>query len=269
MTVHLRSVGLGHVPDGAGHPFAVPTIAAMQGETLALDTPVTFLVGENGSGKSTLLEGIACAAGVPTAGAGSPASDPTLAAGRTLADRLRLTWSSRNHRGFFLRAEDFFAFARRLEETRAEMEAELAALQADTSLSERARGFAAQPFARELGDMRARYGEGLEKQSHGEQFLDFFRARFVPNGLHLLDEPEAPLSPARQLALLGMLKIMAEEEGAQFVIATHSPLLMAYPGARIYDFSGGEIAERAWAEVEHVRLTRAFLADPEVFLRHL
>ncbi len=269
MTIHLRSVALGHVAAGDGHPFSVPAIAALQGETLAFDAPVTLLVGENGSGKSTLLEGIACAAGTPTAGAGSLASDPTLAAGRALAGRLRLVWSTRNHRGFFLRAEDFFAFARRLEETRAEMEAELAAIRDDPGLSVRAKGFAAQPFARELGDIRQRYGEGLERQSHGEQFLDFFRARFVPNGLHLLDEPEAPLSPARQLALLGMLKIMAEEEGAQFVIATHSPLLMAYPGARIYDFSGGEIVERAWAEVEHVRLTKAFLDNPDAFLRHL
>lgn len=116
--------------------------------------------------------------------------------------------------------------------------------------------------------LRARYGEGLDAQSHGESFLALFQARFVPDGLYLLDEPEAPLSPLRQVGFLSLLKEMVAKE-AQFVIATHSPILMAYPGATILSFDGGEVRSVAWGDLEHVTITRSFLNAPEAYLQHL
>ncbi|HEX8116062.1 MAG TPA: AAA family ATPase, partial [Pyrinomonadaceae bacterium] len=122
-----------------------------------------------------------------------------------------------------------------------------------------------------LGQRRAlaeKYGEDADARSHGESFLQLFQSRFVPGGLYLLDEPEAPLSPQRQLALLAMLKSMAEQD-SQFVVATHSPILMALPGADILSFDHAPVRRVRYEEVEHVNLTRDFLNNPEAFLRHL
>ncbi len=123
-------------------------------------------------------------------------------------------------------------------------------------------------YAHELIDMRRHYGEGLDIQSHGESFLALFQSRFVPNGLYLLDEPEAPLSPLRQLALIAVIKNMVTKNG-QFIFATHSPILMAYPEATILNFDGGEIHPERYENLEHVRLMRDFLQNPELFLRNL
>jgi predicted ATPase len=124
------------------------------------------------------------------------------------------------------------------------------------------------PYLRELGELRRRYGEGLDARSHGESFLHFFSQRLVPNGTYFLDEPEAPLSPSRQLSFLALLKELVAADG-QAIIATHSPILLAFPGAAILSFDGDEIAAVAYEDLDHVRLTRDFLADPEAFLRHL
>ena len=122
--------------------------------------------------------------------------------------------------------------------------------------------------ARERAALADAYGEDPDARSHGETFLEVLKRRLQPPGLFFLDEPETPLSPTRQLALLSLLKSCAEA-GGQFVIATHSPILMALPGAAILLIEGGAIRDVAWEEVEHVSLTRAFLTNPESFLRHL
>jgi predicted ATPase len=116
--------------------------------------------------------------------------------------------------------------------------------------------------------MESRYGVDLDANSHGQSFLRLFQSRIVPDGLYLLDEPEAPLSPQSQLALMSLMAD-AIGAGAQFVIATHSPILLAYPGARIYSFDDGTISEVAFGDLDHVNLTRSFLNDPEQFLRKL
>ncbi|MBB6097758.1 putative ATPase [Deinobacterium chartae] len=248
------------------YPFAIP---ALRGLTrLELDCPVTFLVGENGSGKSTLLSGLACAAGAITAGRLSAADDPDLPGGRLLSERLRLEWRHRTSRGFFLRAEDFFGYVLGLKRLREDLEADLErSLRESTDLPDGERQRRAAPYRGQLGALR-NYGAPLEARSHGEGYLAFFAARFVPGGLHLLDEPEAALSPMRQLALLSLLRACAEQ-GGQFVIATHSPLLLAYPQARIYEFSESGVNTAVYEELEAVRLTRHFLEDPGRFLRHL
>ena len=132
-----------------------------------------------------------------------------------------------------------------------------------------ARMYARTPYANELHGITERYGGDMDAQSHGEGFLAFFQARFVPDGLYLLDEPETPLSPLRQLGLLSLLREMVEERGAQFVISTHSPILMAYPGATILSLDESPWQRVAWDELEHVRLTRSFLNNPSTYTKHL
>jgi len=248
---------------------SVETIRTL--ERLDLRAPVTFFVGENGSGKSTLLEAIAIAAQLPSVGSADAAADATLDAQRELAHDLKLTWGPRTHRGFFLRAEDFFGFAKRLARERAELTRRLDELRteyAEGDRSDYALGLAQGPMRASLADMTRRYGQDLDANSHGQSFLKLFQSRFVPRGLHLLDEPEAALSPRSQLALLAMLAETAAA-GAQFVVATHSPILLAFPGARILDFDDPPVREVAYAELAHVNLTRDFLAAPERYLRHL
>ena len=268
--LHLLGVNLNGPPDhlAGSFPFAVPAIASLRDEGLDFTSPVTFFVGENGSGKSTLLEGIACATNAIAAGSANLETDPTLAAGRELATTVRPVWKKKTHRGFFLRAEDFFGYANRMEDMAADLKAELDAVAADPSLSPVARGYASMAFGGQFGAIRQDYGDGLDSRSHGEAFLDFFARRVVPGGLYLLDEPETPLSPMRQLVLLSLIRRMVDEE-AQFVIATHSPLLMAFPGAVIYAFDHGRVEQVPFDQVEHVAVTRTFLADPEAYLRHL
>jgi predicted ATPase len=239
-------------------------------DTLVFDSPVTFFVGENGSGKSTLLEGIAAAAGLPAVGASDVASDATLEAARLLGRSFRLGWSKRTHRGFFLRAEDFFGFTKSLTKLRAELQARLAEIEVEyADRTPYAKGLATLPVAASLGDMTNRYGVDLDASSHGQSFLKLFQNRFVPDGLYLLDEPEAPLSPVSQLALITMLDEMVREQGAQFIVATHSPLLLAFPNATIYSFDQLPVTPVAYGDLDHVALTRDFLNDPQRYLRHL
>jgi len=120
----------------------------------------------------------------------------------------------------------------------------------------------------QLSAMQNRYGRDLDNYSHGESFLTLFQARFVPGGLYLLDEPEAALSPMRQLTFISVLKQMVEQN-AQFVIATHSPIILAFPEAQILQFANGVIQEVKYDLLEHVQLTKDFLNNPESFLRHL
>ncbi len=161
-----------------------------------------------------------------------------------LGRAMRLVWSKRTRRGFFLRAEDFFGYVKRVN-------AELA----------RYRGEALR--------VRAESAHLPEAEIARVAFLAFFRARLAPDGLYLLDEPEAPLSPSRQLALLSMLREASAERGCQFVIATHSPILMALPGAAIVSFDAVPPRVVAWDELESVQLVRDFLNAPARYLRHL
>jgi predicted ATPase len=266
--MHLRSISLKTMPAlPATFPFTVPVIRSLT--TLEFNTPMTFLVGENGSGKSTLLEAIAAASKLVTVGSSNAHEDESLRAVRQLADRLKLVWSKRNHRGFFLRSEDFFGYARRIGEMKAGLQADLKQVDEDyEDRSEFAKSLARMSYSRELAALQNSYGEGLDVNSHGESFFKLFQARFVPGGLYLLDEPEAPLSPMRQLALMAMLKTMLDQD-AQFIIATHSPILLAYPGATIYTCDGGQVQPAAYDDLEHVNVTRDFLLNPQQYLRHL
>jgi predicted ATPase len=264
--IHLRSIDIRPPARTlAGFPFELPVVRKFK--EIKLTSPVTFLVGENGSGKSTVLESVAAAVGSVVVGGEDVRTDKTLGHARALAAQLKLTWTKRTHRGFFLRAEDFFNFTRRVNQTSAELEE-----MAGEFEREGLKGYGlrlAQGVVR--GQRRAltsRYGENADARSHGESFLHLFQSRFVPGGLYLLDEPEAPLSPQRQLALLALLKEMTAQD-SQFIVATHSPIVMALPGADILSFDHAPVRRVRYEDVEHVSLTRDFLNNPEAFLRRL
>lgn len=265
--IQLDSVEYREAAEAGGFPFDVPAIATM--ETLDLDASVTLLVGENGTGKSTFLEALAIACRLPSVGSARLESDATLAPQKALARRLHLVWRTRSHRGFFLRAEDFFGFQKGLARARSEHEAEIRRVDEELAdASEYARVLARGPHLGSIGAMERRYGENPDAASHGEAFLNLFAQRIVPGGLYLLDEPEAALSPQSQLGFLAMIRA-AVDDGAQFIVATHSPILMATPGALILGFDDPPVAPVAYDEIESVALVRDFLNAPERYLRRI
>jgi len=257
-SLFLAAAALGPAPAGArAFPWTLPIVRALDG--LQFTAPVTFFVGENGSGKSTVLEALALASDAVALGGHDLAADPTLAGARALAANLVLSRRGRPRAKAFLRAEDVFGYTQRLA---SEMR----------SLAETSSGLAgtrAEPYvAAQRASLAGRYGDDPDARSHGETFLDLLSTRLVPAGLYFLDEPETPLSPIRVLALLRLIGDAARA-GSQFVIATHSPLLMALPGAALLSFENGAIRAVAYDDVDHVRVTRDFLAAPQRYLRHV
>jgi len=266
---HLKSITVREFSpaDTNSFPFTLKIVQSIR--EMQFTSPVTFLVGENGSGKSTILEAIACAVESITVGSESVKTDKSLAPLRKLAQYFRLAWTKRTRKGFFLRAEDFFGYARSMRQTKEEFHQELENIKDEyKGRSKYAEDLASMPYKGQLADMQRRYGDGLDQYSHGESFLTLFQNRFVPSGLYLLDEPEAALSPMRQLTFLAALKQMVQEN-SQFIIATHSPIILAFPDAQILRFANGKIQEVKYYQLEHVQLMKDFLNSPESFLRHL
>ena len=197
--------------------------------TVDLSAPVTFFVGENGSGKSTLLEAIVIAAGVNPEGGTRNLEFSNRPTESSLHEHLALHWRTRQTWAFFLRAETFFDMATAYESV----------------------GI-----------------KGFHERSHGQQFLQAANEKLQPGGVHFLDEPEAALSVTGQLSMLRRIHDVQAEAG-QFVIATHSPILLAYPGATIYEFTDAGIEQMSYEEAQPVRLTKAFLDEPDRFFHHL
>lgn len=267
--LHLSSIQRRDWPSRLDNVFPFNLEVIQKFSEITFSSSVTMLVGENGSGKSTFLEAVACSARLPTIGSASAHSDPSLLPVQQLSNYLRLGWKKRSHRGFFLRAEDFFGYAKQMKMLEQDFEKDLRSVDAEyAGRSEYAKDLAKMAFQSELNGIRKTYGDGLDTLSHGESFLQLFQSRFVPNGFYLLDEPEAPLSPLRQLAFLAMVKGMVDQD-SQFIIATHSPIIMAFPGAVILSFEAGKITPIDYEELEHVTLTRSFLNNPSSYLNHL
>ena len=228
-------------PPHDGFPFSIPAVRALcEAGRLELNPAVTFFVGENGSGKSTVLEAVADHEGLRHEGGSRNMADPDRDHETALGRTLRFE-RGRGHDGnsdaFFLRGESFYNVATLVDE---------------------------------LGiDVRRNYGvDSLHTVSHGESFLSLVEHRFRGNGLYLMDEPESALSPQRQLAFLALLDDYVRD-GSQFVIATHSPILMAYPHATILRFDDAGVRSVRYEETEHYRVTKAFLDCPARMLREL
>jgi predicted ATPase len=222
-------------------PYAAELPAIKAISRLALHPKVTFFIGENGTGKSTLLEAIAVADGFNAEGGTRNFNFATRSSHADLYKWLRLGRGIRGKRrsdGFFLRAESFYNVASEIER------------------------LAFNPETSPYGPV------SYHDQSHGESFLNLFINRLRGDGLYLLDEPEAALSPQRQLAFLAAMHGLIERD-SQFVIATHSPIIMAYPEALIYEFTDSGLRSVKYEETEHYRVTRAFLNSPERMLQHL
>lgn len=263
----LRSIRVEIPADAAGFPLGLPFLRSL-GE-LTLSPSVTLLAGPNGSGKSTLLEALALECGFPAIGSAAPSRDATLHGVGPLARALRLSWSTRTRHGFFLRAEDVFGFILSIRRERDHLEAELkAAEERLAGASDYARRLGLGPLRFSIADSKARYGENPDARSHGETFLHLFRERLTPGGLYLMDEPEAALSPESQLALVALMSD-AVAAGSQFVVATHSPLLLAIPDATLYDFDDERIRRARWDELASVQLWKGVMESPARYLRHL
>ena len=215
----------------------------MRTKQLELTHPVTFFVGENGTGKSTLLEAIAVAYGFNPEGGTKNFNFSTEDSHSELWRSLTLVKRGYASDGFFLRAESFYKVASNIDQ-----------MDRGPSLGGR------------LVDSYG--GVSLHHRSHGESFLALVQNRFGGHGVYLLDEPEAALSPTRQLTLLAQIDELVKQD-SQFIIATHSPILMAYPGAEILEFSENGICSAAYRETEHYQVTRRFLENPERMLRYL
>lgn len=244
--------------DTTTFPFSLPLIGSIQ--NLEITSNVLFLVGENGSGKSTLLEALALASKRISVGDSDIQSDRTLNEVRPLANHLQLGWSKRTGKGFFLRAEDFFNFIRRNQEMEDDFDGLIDRFKDD----DRVRRY----MESNKRAINQRYGDDLNNFSHGEGYLTFFKSRVFPGGLYLLDEPEAALSPQRQLAFILFVHDMAQQ-GCQFIIATHSPIILSCPDATIWQFDENGIEPAQYNELDHVSFTKNFLESPERFWRHL
>jgi len=233
----IRGIRIGEVDDSI-YPFSIPAIKNV--ESLDLSSSVTFLVGENGSGKSTLAESIAVAAGFNAEGGTKNYSFSTQDTTSSLTDSISLIRGTRREKyGYFLRAESFYTTA---------------------NYAESGTHGAGGPIPIYFD------GKRIHEQSHGEAFLSIVK-EFRP-GLFVFDEPESALSPQRQLSLMVAMKKLIEQ-GSQFIVATHSPILLSYPGAAIYELSDTGITKTAYEDIEHVRLTKDFLNDPSQYLRRL
>ena len=262
----LNSFGLRNSPDEKIFPFTLDLIANL--ETVRLTRPVTFFVGENGSGKSTILESLAYATGVPTVGELTLEEDPLMEPARRLGKMMSLRYQEKSSSGFFVRAEDFLGFVKNILRSIAGLDQEIEEIKAEWSGGgdlERALN----PLLEERKAYTIRYTENFNALSHGEGFLHFFKNRITGKGLYLIDEPEAALSPARQLSLIKIIMDAVKDRNAQFIIATHSPIIMALPDAQILEFNDAKITEVAYKETQHYQLSRAFYDAPEVFFREL
>jgi predicted ATPase len=247
----LRAVELPPDREGrprSGYPWTLPAIAPLAAG-VRLHPAVTYLIGENGSGKSTLLEAIAVAAGMNAEGGSSSFAFNTRASHSELSSAIRLVRSGRRPRtDFFLRAESMFNAGTYLEQLNEGLDGEGATL-AGNPLT---------PYG----------GRSLHEQSHGESFLAVMINRFGPDGLYLLDEPEAALSTQNCLTALRRIHELVRD-GSQLIIATHSPIILAYPEAMIYHCSDRGLEAVDYEESEPVRLTRSFLESRARFLAEL
>jgi predicted ATPase len=226
------------VTDADVYPFCLPFLR--DGLDLTFEKPVTIIVGENGTGKSTLLEGVAALAGYDEAGGGTgympvDHSRAIEKMGGQLAKALRASWLPKISNGWFFRAESFFSVARYLDQA------------------------ALEPFGGPPPDFLS--------HSHGEGFLRFFAERCQRQGLFIFDEPESALSPARQIEFLKLLRAMERSQFVQVIMATHAPLLMAYPGARLLQLTKEGLAPVRVEDTAHYRTMAEFWRDPEGFVR--
>lgn len=228
--------------DFKNYPFCLNIIKSLK--EITFPTKVTFFIGENGTGKSTILEAIANQAGFGPEGGSKNMYFKTSQEEtneQQLGQQLTLSWRNKPNNGYFFRAESFFNIANYID-----------------------------IIAKEDQRIYDFYGgKSLHAQSHGESFMAFFENRLGQEGFFILDEPEAALSPQRQLTFLFLINEICKNSNAQFIIATHSPILLAFPNATIYSCDSGTLTQISYHETNHYKITKQFLDNPEQYLYHL
>jgi predicted ATPase len=229
------------ITDREAYPFCLPLLH--DDFELSFERSITMIVGENGTGKSTLLEGIAALAGFDDAGGGKgympmDHSDAVEVTGGNLSVALRASWLPKISNGWFFRAESFFSVARYLDKVNAE----------------------------EIANVRSGIPPDFLSHSHGEGFLRFFNERCQRQGIFIFDEPESALSPSRQIAFLKLMRRMEEIGHCQIIMATHSPMLMAYPNATLLRLTKYGLEPVTVKDTDHYKVMREFCADPKGFV---
>ena len=258
----IRSISI-HSNKSSPFPFNIPAISFAK--EIELDKKVTIFVGDNGCGKSTLLETIALSINLPLIG-GYINEHPGFEAAAILKSLLTIEWSRQTGNGFFFRAEDFSDFVNSVENERRKIDFDLNDLKGkvdDSVIKQMSESMNYRLFA-----MRKDYGENMQAFSHGEAYLKILETRIHKKGIYLLDEPEAALSPLKQLSLLFLIMESVKSQNTQFILATHSPIMMGIPGAVIYEIKEDGMQKVNFEQTDHYTITKTFLNNPNYYLRH-
>lgn len=248
------------------NPFPFNIAAVKYAKNINLDNRVTIVVGDNGCGKSTLLECLAYNLQTPLIG-GSTRSHSGFEAAEILMPYLKIEWNRQISEGFFFRAEDFSDFINSVVNEKNKITDSLRELEGKVDDSVIQQISESMNFS--LHQMRKQYGDNMQAYSHGEAFLKVIETRINKKGIYLLDEPEAALSPLKQLSLIAFILEVLKDKNSQFIIATHSPIIMGIPDAIIYEIQDDKILQVPYRETKHFQITKSFLDNPDSYLRHL
>lgn len=260
---YIKSV---HIETDRINPFPYNVAAIKYAKNLDISSNLNFIIGDNGTGKSTLLETIAFRLQLPHMD-GSEYSKKSFKAAIKLSSSLVLDFNINRPTGFFFRAEDFGDYLNSVNRYDAGLHSHLKSLD----------GAVPQHIIQEMKDnanyqlyhMRSNYGQELGSFSHGEAYLKIMDEKLRKPGIYILDEPEAALSPAKQLSLIYQILQHLDNNMSQFIIATHSPILMSIPNGNIYEITEEEMTKTALEDTEHYKITKSFLNNPDLYLRHL
>jgi len=248
------------------HPFPYNILAVRLAKKILIDNPVNIFIGDNGCGKSTLLETLALKLSLPLIG-GKNIYQESFEAANLLQQYLEIDWSNNTYQGFFFRAEDFSHFIYQVERQQTSLNSFLGEMRGE--VKEDVLKSMGEGMNYQLRKMKKDYGENMNAFSHGEAYLKILQTRINGKGIYLLDEPEAALSPLKQLSLISLIMDVTKNYKSQFIIATHSPIIMGIPGAVLYEIREDGMHKTDFRDTEHYTITRSFLENPEQFLRHL